>query len=331
MIAEYISIGITSKVEADTALTPLNLACLKQFPYVERLMNFSTTRNDLTDQASHEREFSRPKVIVSECLLSRPVRWDGDTIECRPVQRLMEYADLVAVCPEMRIGLGVPRQKIHLYRNGNEIRLFQSSSRLDITSQMRDLAFDMSNDIASCDGAIMKAKSPSCGIDDVKLYSDKAGEHLIGRTTGIFAQTIINNAPDLLVANEKQLEDSYFAFHYFAALYHRAELRLSPDTNPPGEGLFKSIVNSTPDVASHIRFLEGAYDRHKSCMAETDAADCLKRLEMLRNDRQELVGCHRNIRDAIHRSGQDITEDLSYWQPFPDELIELTDRPKTTA
>ena len=58
---------------------------------------------------------SKPKIAISACLLDAEVRFNGGHNESRLCsQALSEHFDFVPLCPEVAIGLGIPRQPIRL-------------------------------------------------------------------------------------------------------------------------------------------------------------------------------------------------------------------------
>ena len=64
------------------------------------------------------REFPRPIVVVSKCLEFDKVRYDGQVIHSRIVRDLEPFVDYIKVCPEVEIGLGVPRETIRMVSRG---------------------------------------------------------------------------------------------------------------------------------------------------------------------------------------------------------------------
>ena len=63
------------------------------------------------------RPMNKPKLAVSSCLLGKKVRYNGDAAEFRPLNRIWsEHLELIGVCPEVGIGMGVPRPTIRLVK-----------------------------------------------------------------------------------------------------------------------------------------------------------------------------------------------------------------------
>ncbi len=146
-----------------------------------------------------------PLVAVSACLLGQQVRYDGrDKYTSLIAEELKKYCRLVAVCPEVEIGLGVPRAKIQLTQVGTAIKVLKTDeANVDVTELLADFAVRFINQY-SFSGLVLQDKSPSCGINNTKLFSI-TGEQ-IGVESGLFAKTIIDLLPDLVVAQACQLQ-----------------------------------------------------------------------------------------------------------------------------
>ena len=138
----------------------------------------------------------KKSIAISACLLGHKVRYDGahqanDII----IEQLVDRFNIISVCPEVEIGLGVPREKVELHLQGTTIHLLTCSQPVtDLTQQMIAYAqaFLKNNKIS---GMILKDKSPSCGVANCKQYDEAGGMQRNG--TGIFAATIIQLKPDL--------------------------------------------------------------------------------------------------------------------------------------
>lgn len=103
---------------------------------------------------------TKPKLLVSACLLGRPCRYDGRSKPCSDVIALGERYDFVAVCPECDGGLPTPR--IPSERIGERVvnavgedvtAFYHSGARIALMTCRRQ----------GIKCAILKAKSPSCG------------------------------------------------------------------------------------------------------------------------------------------------------------------------
>lgn len=160
---------------------------------------------------------SKPLVGISTCLLGQQVRYDGahkrhDWL----VDELGPQVIWVPVCPEVELGLGVPREPIQLVPlagrppDSEVLRLIGAHSRRDLTEDMRAFAAARVEALAAerLSGYVFKTRSPSCGITRVKVY-EYPGEDppWEARGQGLFAAAFIARFPDLPVVEEHELDD----------------------------------------------------------------------------------------------------------------------------
>ena len=113
------------------------------------------------------------RIGVSSCLLGEQVRFDGGHKRSEfLVETLGRFVEFVPVCPEMQIGLGVPRETLRLVRDGDEVRLVAAKSGLDHTDKMNTFAQRRTIALGREDlsGYVVKKNSPSCGMERVRVY-----------------------------------------------------------------------------------------------------------------------------------------------------------------
>ena len=145
---------------------------------------------------------------VSSCLLGERVRYDGGhKRDAYLVEQLGEFVEWVPVCPEIEIGLDVPRETIQLEQTGGTIRLLGTASRTDHTDAMRTWARRQLTQLEkqSIAGYVLKSRSPSCGVESVPVIAEDGVSKPVGR--GIFAAELIERFPHLPVEEESGLED----------------------------------------------------------------------------------------------------------------------------
>lgn len=145
------------------------------------------------------------KLGVSACLLGENTRYDGQLKLDRYIRdTLGQQVGLVPVCPEVGMGLPVPREPIRLMGERARPRLLTRETGKDLTSTMERWAAQRVGELEAEDlrGFIFKARSPSCGVAGVPLY-DLDGEPS-PRGTGIFARILMERMPGLVVAEESQ-------------------------------------------------------------------------------------------------------------------------------
>jgi uncharacterized protein YbbK (DUF523 family) len=142
----------------------------------------------------------KPKIIVSRCLGFDSCRWNGQIIQSRAVQELKDKVNFIPVCPEVDIGLGVPRNPINLFEHSGDIKAIQSGSGLDVTDKLRSFAETFLFKHNDTKGFILKSRSPSCGYNTTKI---------IGRTIcgdGIFTDMVRSIIKGAVIMDEKEIE-----------------------------------------------------------------------------------------------------------------------------
>ena len=119
--------------------------------------------------------YPKPTVVVSKCLEFEACRYNGQLIRDAFVRKLEKHVDYVPVCPEVAIGLGIPRFPIRIVSTNNP-RLIQPTTSKDVTDDMNEFSEKFLLSLKKVDGFILKFRSPSCGFKDVRIYakSDKS-------------------------------------------------------------------------------------------------------------------------------------------------------------
>lgn len=171
------------------------------------------------------REFVRPKVVVSKCLEFDHCRYNGDMIRSPIVAKLKEYVDFLPVCAEVEIGLGVPRKPIRIVLDKGEHRLVQPATGRDVTEDMKTFCADFLNSAGEVDGFILKFRSPSCGIKDVKVYPATGKSGAVEKTSGFFGGAVLRKYPFLPIEDEGRLRNSRIKEHFLTKLFTLAAFR----------------------------------------------------------------------------------------------------------
>jgi uncharacterized protein YbgA (DUF1722 family)/uncharacterized protein YbbK (DUF523 family) len=146
---------------------------------------------------------------ISSCLLGNNVRYNGGhQLDKFITGTLGRYVEFVPICPEVECGLGVPRETLRLVGSANAPRLMTSRSKIDHTEKMQKWTAQKIQELEKEDlqGFIFKSKSPSSGMERVKIYhADKSG--LAGSGSGIFAKMFMDHFPLLPVEEDCRLHD----------------------------------------------------------------------------------------------------------------------------
>ncbi len=170
-------------------------------------------------------QYPRPIVVVSQCLEFEPVRYNGQMIPDPVVRKLNKHVDFRPVCPEVAIGLGVPRDPVRLVVVEGEKRMIQPTTGLDATDSMQSYGDDFLDSLPAVDGFILKFKSPSCGIKEVKLYASAEKGSGAGKGSGLFAERVMQRYADLPVEDEGRLRNFQIREQFFTRIFAIAALR----------------------------------------------------------------------------------------------------------
>lgn len=147
------------------------------------------------------------QVGISQCLLGEPVRYDGGhkhSTFCTGV--LSDYFAFQPVCPEMGAGLGTPRESIRLVGEAHSPRLINSRSQTDVTDAIDAYIEVTLPKLSHLSGFILMRKSPSCGMERVKVYTTQ-GHPQAQTGQGRFAQALMQAYPLLPIEEEGRLND----------------------------------------------------------------------------------------------------------------------------
>ena len=164
------------------------------------------------------------RIGISSCLLGENVRFDGGhKRDGFIVETLGSFFHWVQVCPEMEMGLGTPRETLHLVGTPDAPRLIGSKSQSDHTEAMQRFAEARLRDLAAMDlhGYILKKNSPSCGMTRVRVYGHSGVPQRSGQ--GLFARALMQCFPLLPVEEEGRLHDMPLRENFIERVfaYHR--------------------------------------------------------------------------------------------------------------
>lgn len=167
----------------------------------------------------------RPNVVVSQCLGFEAVRYNGQILKSRFVEALRDHVRFLQVCPEVEIGLGVPRDPIRIEKDAGEVRLVQPSTDRDLTREMSEFAGSYLDGLRDVDGFILKAKSPSCALRDAKVYAAESDSGPLGRGPGLFGSAVTESFPWAAREDEGRLSNLRLRHHFLTHLWALARLR----------------------------------------------------------------------------------------------------------
>ncbi|MBN1294077.1 MAG: DUF523 and DUF1722 domain-containing protein [Candidatus Latescibacteria bacterium] len=148
------------------------------------------------------------KLGISTCLLGEQVRYDGGHKLDRFLRdTLGQYVDYIPVCPEVECGLSIPREAMRLVGNPENPRLVTIRTKIDYTDLMQSWGVKRLKELEKEDlcGYIFKSKSPSSGLERVKVYYKNGMP--VHNGIGIWARMFLSHFPYLPVEDEGRLHD----------------------------------------------------------------------------------------------------------------------------
>lgn len=171
---------------------------------------------------------SKPKVGISACLLGHKVRYDGnDKYDWWINEHLTQYLEFIKVCPELEMGMGVPREPIQIerYKDNNikKLRLVGTESQEDYTEHAEQINKIIIEALPELDGFILKNRSPSCGLERVREWDQNGVPQNVGR--GFFAKGLLNKYPYLPVIEEGMLKDQHLRERFLIQVYAHEQFR----------------------------------------------------------------------------------------------------------
>ena len=172
------------------------------------------------------RIFPRLKLFCSRCISFEPVRYSGEMISSDEIESLKNYADFITACPEVDIGMGVPRETVRIVSINGVPRLIQPKTGIDFTEKMLNLAHSRLPEYEDCDGFIFKSKSPSSGLTKIPVYTNINGPNYNETTRGIYAGVLYEKYNYKPMIEEGPLKNITIWEHVLTKIYLWAEFRL---------------------------------------------------------------------------------------------------------
>jgi len=165
----------------------------------------------------------KPLLGISSCLLGNNVRYDGGhKLDTWLSNTLGKYVDYVIVCPEAECGLGIPREAMRLVCSEHEPRMLTQRSGIDHSERMRLYSLNQVEKLLQMQlcGFVLKSKSPSCGMERVKVYPP-AGGAASKSAQGVFARILTQASPLLPCEEEGRLHDPGLRENFIERIFVR--------------------------------------------------------------------------------------------------------------
>lgn len=183
-------------------------------------------------------------VGISRCLLGEEVRYNGGhklSKFCR--DQLSSWFTYVDTCPEVEIGLPVPREAMRLVNTDRGIRVLEiKNPEIDHTQALTQLAENKKDSLDTLCGFIFMQNSPSCGAFRVKTYHPNGNsENTLGK--GAFAKRVLELYPNLPVEEAGRLSDPMLRENFVTRVFLYQEWRQLKDNNPSREQIIKFHSN----------------------------------------------------------------------------------------
>jgi uncharacterized protein YbbK (DUF523 family)/uncharacterized protein YbgA (DUF1722 family) len=147
------------------------------------------------------------------------VRYDGRHKRHKwLVDTLGRCVDFVPLCPEVAIGLGIPREPVHLTGDPEHPRVRAvSNPDRDVTADLQAEGHAVATALGGVSGYVFKSRSPSCGLFHVDVLTES------GRTVrsghGVYSRIIEQAHPCLPLEEESRLDDSALRENFVNRLY----------------------------------------------------------------------------------------------------------------
>lgn len=164
------------------------------------------------------------RIGISACLLGNPVRFNGGHKESRLCsETLARHFDFVPICPEVAIGLGTPREPIRLVGDpANPHAVGIAHPEQDVSEALTTYGTQVADELDDISGYILMQKSPSCGMERVKVYQAN-GHPVAGGGSGLFARALMQARPDLPVEEDGRLNDPVLRENFLTRVFAYAE------------------------------------------------------------------------------------------------------------
>lgn len=178
---------------------------------------------------------AKPRVGISGCLLGDNVRYDGGNKLHRVIVEIVgPHVEWVPFCPEVEVGMGVPREPVNLVVPVESPFLLTEGTGKNWSGEIKSFSRQKIQAWKGyrLNGYIFKSSSPSCGLKQVKVYEDLSLDQWVPLGIGVFAREFLLEFSDLPVADEMDLSTEHEAVEFIEKIkrHHQSQLG-GPDKN----------------------------------------------------------------------------------------------------
>ena len=302
----------------------------------------------------------KPKIVVSECLYGTKCRYDSQGYNDKVIQSLKDYVDIQTVCPELAIGLSIPREPIRIEMNkeNEEYRLVDYNSKNDYTNQMTEFSEEFINGLDDIDGFILKSRSPTCGLKDAKVYYRGNKCSIRSNENGFFSQKIIDKYDYLPIENEGRLKNYNIRDNFFTRIFfinnlknnkniiefHKNNLLLLKSYDEESTNEVSDILNENrmedqvhqyKEKVLNIRKKENklsiiikVFEKYKNMLNEEEINMFNGLIESYENQRIPFSTLEVVIKMYATRFKDKDILNQTFFYPYPENLINITDSGK---
>ena len=158
------------------------------------------------------------KIGISSCLMGEKVRFDSGHKRNAYINGILaNFFEFTTFCPEVEIGLSIPREPIRLVTLNDKVHCVGTRNpELDVTEDLYKSADEQQAWHRQLCGYILKKGSPSCGMERVRLYKGDIPDRI---GVGLYAERLMQNFPNLPVEEEGRLEDPVLRENFIQRVY----------------------------------------------------------------------------------------------------------------
>ena len=281
-----------------------------------------------------------------------------------PLSWLKDYVDIQTVCPELAIGLSIPREPIRIEMNkeNEEYRLIDYNSKNDYTNQMTEFSEEFINGLDDIDGFILKSRSPTCGLKDAKVYYRGNKCSIRSNENGFFSQKIIDKYDYLPIENEGRLKNYNIRDNFFTRIFfinnlknnkniiefHKNNLLLLKSYDEESTNEVSDILNENRmkdqvhqykekvlNIVSNQRKKENklsiiikVFEKYKNMLNEEEINMFNGLIESYENQRIPFSTLEVVIKMYATRFKDKDILNQTFFYPYPENLINITDSGK---
>ncbi|MFA9396956.1 MAG: YbgA family protein [Clostridiaceae bacterium] len=222
--------------------------------------------------------FLKPTIFVSKCLGFDNCRYNGQSLKQDFIEKLENHVKIITYCPETGIGLETPRDALRCVDLEGNIKIIQPKTDIDYTEDIKNYSLKIIEDTGEdIDGFILKSRSPTCGIKDVKIYSSKEKGACFKKGSGIFTNQLIEHYKYYPMEDEGRLSNFTIREKYLKSIFTLASFR-----SIKNKGMEELIRFHNINKMLLMSFSSSGYNRlEKTLKEELDFEEKIKKYEII--------------------------------------------------